>query len=255
VPQKEKTIQTPLEDNEFELPIGIEINGELHKTVKMTEMTGATEEAIADPKVRSNGGKIITEALFGVTEKIGTLSNVKRDYIRDMTSADRDFMLLMNHKVSVGDEIEYEDECPKCAEKSDVKVNIDNIPVTYMKKEEPKLLKLELPNGVKDAEGKVYKKITLSLPTGRSQEQIFSALQQNPNQAVTLLLNFITEDIEGLSHWNPDTFRNMTKKDRKFISQELGKIEVGADLSPKVTCASCGHVYESTIPVRTLLGE
>ena len=255
MPQDERTLKDVLDTNEFELPIGITINGEFHKTVKLTEMTGIVEEAIADAKVRTNGGKVITEAIYGITEQIGNLKKKNKNMIRDMYSSDRDFLLLMNHKVSVGDTIEFTDECPSCGFKSDIKIDVDDIPVKYMREDEPKVIKIELPNGVKDAEGKVYKKMTISLPTGRVQEQIFNLLRQNPNQAVTQMLNFICEEIEGLSHWNTDTFRNMTKKDRKYISAQLGKVEVGPNLSPEVSCASCGHEYESTIPVQVLLGE
>jgi hypothetical protein len=255
VPKSEPTIKRVLDTDEFELPIGIEINGEFHKTVKLKEMTGKVEEAIADSKVRNNGGKVITEAINGVIEQLGSLKKHNKNMVRNMYSVDRDYLLLMNHLVSIDDHVKYDDICPSCGGKSEINVNIEDIPVSYLQEDEPKVISLELPRGVKDAEGNVYKKIKVSFPTGVVQERIFNLLQQNPNQAITQMLAFICEDIEGLSHWNPDTFANMTKRDRKFISEELGKVEVGADLTPEVSCANCGHEYKSVIPVRTLLGE
>jgi hypothetical protein len=61
-------------------------------------MTGFVDEAISDAKIRTNPGKMVTEALHGVTTKIGTMKSVSKDTIRNLTNVDRDFMLLMNHK-------------------------------------------------------------------------------------------------------------------------------------------------------------
>jgi hypothetical protein len=256
MPSNEQTIKDLLDTNEFELPIGYtDSDGTFHKTVKLQEMTGEVDEALGDAKVRQNAGKMLTEALNGVVERIGTMKSVKKEDIRKLFNPDRDFILLMNHLVSIGEEIEWTEECPSCGKKHDIIVNINNIPVKYMAQDESKIIEMELPNGIKDAEGKVYKKIKFSLPTGEVQERIFPTLQVNPKQAVTHILNMTCEDIVGLSHWNPDTFKKMTKKDRTFISKKLAEIEVGPEMSPKVTCASCSYEYESTIPVMTLLGE
>ena len=254
--KNERTIKEVLDTDEFELPIGyVDSNGNFHKTVKLQEMTGEVEEAIADAKVRTNGAKIITEAISGVVERLGSMKKFTKNDARNLYVADRDFIILMNHKVSIGDEIEWTEECPRCNGRFDITVEIDNIPIKYATQDEPKIIEIELPNGIKDAEGKVYKKLKVSYPTGMVQERIFPLLQQNPSQAVTQMLALITEDIEGLSHWNYETFRKMTKKDRKAISDALAEKKIGADMNPEVQCASCGYKYKTTIPVMTLLGE
>ena len=59
-----KTIMEGLGENEFILPVGYkDMDGVVHRTVTLRPMTGETEEAIADPKIRDNGGKIITDSL------------------------------------------------------------------------------------------------------------------------------------------------------------------------------------------------
>jgi hypothetical protein len=252
----EKTIKEILDTNEFELPIGyVDSEGTLHKTVRLTEMTGEVDEALGDAKIRTNSGKMLTEAINGVVVGIGSMKKVKKDDIRNLYNVDRDFILLMNHKVSVGDEIEWTEECERCGKKHDISIDIDNIPVHYMTEAEPKILEFELPVGIKNAEGKVFKKIKVSLPKGTLQERIFPVLQGNPRQAITYILAETVEEIEGLEHYNFETFKKMTKKDRTFIARELNKIELGPNLTPEVICANCGENYETTIPVMTLLGE
>lgn len=250
------TILEILDDNEYELPVGyVDKDGTLHKTVKLREMTGLVDEAIADQKVRGNPGKMVTEAIFGVLESVGTIKNITKDIVRNLNNADRDFIMLMNHKYSLGDEVEWEGNCEKCGDKFEASIHINNLETKYMTQDEPKLFEVVLPKGIADAEGKLHKKLTVSMPNGIVQEKVVPILQQNPNQAVTQMLSLITEDIEGMEYWNIETFQKMSKKDRKHIADTLRKIEVGVDLAPMVSCATCGHAQKSTIPVMTLLGE
>lgn len=245
-----------LDTNEFELPIGFkDKDGNFVKTVTLKEMTGLVDEAIADVKIRNNPAKMVSEALFGVIEKFGNGKSPTKDAVRNLTTFDRDYLLLMNHKVSLGDDIEWEEQCVRCGGKFDANINIDNIPTKFMTEDEPKEYEIELPVGVKDAEGKVYKKIKVTLPDGVVQEKIVPMLQENPVKAITQMLTLITEDIQGLSHWNFKTFQEMTKKDRNFIANELKKVDAGPNLNPMVSCPSCGHTYSSQIPPMKLLGE
>jgi hypothetical protein len=256
MPQKQKTITEILDTNEFELPIGYtDKEGTLHKTVKLKEMTGEVDEAIADAKVRSNPGKIISEALMGVIESIGTMRKFNKQDVLALSTADRDFMMVMNHKVSVGEEIEYEDNCMSCGKTFDVKVKVDDLTVNYMDKEESRFIDVELPNGIKNAEGQVFKKLKISLPDGRTQEMIAPIAQENRAKAETMMLANIVEDVEGLSHFNYETFQKLGKKDRKHITSELAKLEVGIDLAPKVKCPVCTTEQRSVIPMMVLLGE
>lgn len=251
-----KSIMEQLEVNEFLLPVGYtDGEGVLHRTVKLKPMTGETEEAIADPKVRDNGGKLITELLFSVVEKVGTVKKVNREILRDLTAIDRDFLLIKNAQVSLGDEISYVDVCPHCKAKNEVTVNLEELPVTYMDAEEERELTFELPNGYVDRDGKVHKKITVILPTGRVQERVAQVVRANPAQATTLMLQLITKKLGDLDFINPDVFKTMTKKDRDFISKKLAEINAGVKFSHEVICSDCGGEFTSSIPLQSLLGE
>lgn len=256
MPSNQKTITEILDVNEFELPVGYtDSEGTFHKTVKLQEMTGYVDEAMADAKVRSNPGKMITEALFGVVESIGTMKKVKKDDIKSLKSQDRDFLLLMNHKVSIGDDVEYDEECESCRNRFTVEGKIDSVPVTYAEKGEFDEIKLTLPNGFKNASGQVFKEMSVSLADGRVQEMLAQVAQENPAKAETMLLSHITEEIKGMDFWNFETFQKLGKKDRRHITKEISKIKVGADIALNVTCPSCGKEQKSVIPMPTLLGE
>ena len=251
-----KTIMNELGENEFLLPVGLkDKDGVVHRTITLTPMTGETEEAIADPKVRDNGGKIITALLESVTEKIGTLPRVTKDTIRDLTTIDRDFLLIKNRQVSLGDNISYIDNCPHCRAKNEIHVNLANIEPKYLENEEDRELTFDLPIGYKDANGTVHKEITITLPTGRVQERVAQRVRANPAQATTAMLQLITLKLGTLEFINPDVFKKMTKKDRDFISNKLSELEVGVKFDTEVMCSECGSDFTTSIPLQSLLGE
>lgn len=251
-----KAILEQLNDNEFLLPVGyLDDEGVLHRKVKLTPMTGESEEMMADAKVRDNAGKMITELLYSVVEEIGTVKKVNREVLRELSNKDRDFLLLKNAQVSVGDDISFIDQCPHCKGKSEININIAGIEVKYLDSEEPREFTFDLPNGYKDAQGKVHKTITVKLPTGRVQERIATVLRANPAQAVSLMLQLITKKLGDLDFINPEVFKKMTKKDRDFISKQLEKVEVGVSFNVDTVCPSCGAEYTTGIPLTSLLGE
>jgi hypothetical protein len=251
-----KTMMEGLGENEFILPVGYkDSDGVVHRTVTLIPMTGETEEAIADPKVRDNGGKIITSLLESVVEKVGTLPRVTKDIIRDLTTIDRDFLLIKNRQVSLGDNISYIDNCPHCRAKNEINVNLANIEPKYLEDEEDRELTFDLPIGYRDASGTVHKEITITLPTGRVQERVAQMVRANPAQATTVMLQLITLKLGTLEFINPDVFKKMTKKDRDFISNKLSELEVGVKFDTEVICSECGSEFVTAIPLQSLLGE
>lgn len=245
-----------LGEDEFLLPVGYtDSEGVLHRTVKLRPMTGLTEEAISDPKVRDNGGKLITELFYSVIEGIGSVRKVNKEIIRDLTTIDRDFLLIKNAQVSVGEEISYIDKCPHCNNKNEVHINIAEIPVKYLSADADREFTFELPRGYKDKDGKVHNKITLVLPTGRVQERVAQIIRANPAQATTLMLQLITKKLGEMEYLNPDVFKNMTKKDRDYVSKKISEVEAGVSFSHELICSECGSEFTSSIPLQALLGE
>ena len=76
------------------LPVGLEDEetGDVLRDVTLRKMTGNEEAAIADPKLRRNGGKLVTALIVGCTRVDGKPVGAER--IRQLTSADRNFLLL-----------------------------------------------------------------------------------------------------------------------------------------------------------------
>lgn len=245
-----------LETGEFTLPVGYtDENGRVHTLVKLKPMTGAVEEAMSDPKVRENGGKVVTELILGVIESLGSLKKVTRDVVRKLSAIDRDFILVMNRRYSIGEVVNYLGNCTECGGKNDINADLGSLEVNYLGEEDERTITFPLVHGVKNRADVVCKNVTIRLADGAIQERIAPIMRINPAQAMTAMLQMITVDIEGVEFLDPDVFKNMTKKDRDLIAKKMSEIVAGVKLEITVVCAECGKEFTSVIPVTSLLGE
>lgn len=256
MPILDKNTVINLEENEFELPVGYtDKDGVLHKTFKLREMTGEVDEAIADKKVRTNAGKIVTEAIYGVLESIGTITKLDRMIVRQLANVDRDYILLMNYLYSLGETVEWVDNCVYCSDRINVTVDVERIPVKFMTADEKRLIEVTLPNGIKGEGEERHKELIMSFPNGMVQERIFTTMDKNPAEALSHMMAMCTESVKGYSNYNFETFKKLSKKDRKHINSTLGEIEVGAEMNVEVECPGCSANFKSSIPLMNLLGE
>lgn len=247
-----------IDENTFKLPVGIiDSEGTLHDTVTLKPMTGLVEEKMNNPKIKNNGGKIITELIYGVVESIGTLPRVNKDMIRNLTSIDRDFIVLANSMVSFDkmiEPLEFEVKC-KCGGLNTLTVMLPELPCNQLEDKYNREITFKLKDGIKSSDGVVHKDITIMLPTGRVQEAISPILMQNTASAMTMTFQLITKNIGTLPYINLDTFKNMTKRDRSLIENTVNEINMGVDLAVKSICNHCGEELKTLIPINALMGE
>ncbi|MBO8161156.1 MAG: hypothetical protein H0Z24_05920 [Thermosipho sp. (in: Bacteria)] len=247
-----------LEENRFKLPVGyLDSEGVVHNIVTLTPITGEVEEKMQQPKIRENSGKVITELLFGIVESLGSIKKVNKEILRDLTTIDRDFLILANAIVSFGKDVEplkFVHKCPYCKAKNEIEVNLLDLEVNGLEDYQREWT-FELKNGIKDSEGKIHKQITVQLPTGRVQERIAPIMTTNTASAITMMLQLITKKLGELPYLTPDTFKKMTKRDRDYISKFLADLNLGVNFEVTTTCYDCGETLETVIPISALLGE
>lgn len=244
-----------LGENEFKLPIGYtDGSGTLHRIIKLKKMTGETEEAIADAKVRNNVSKLQTELIYSVTEKLGTLPHISKDIIRSLTIPDRDFIIVMNHVVSMGNIVHFKDTCKNCGKPNEISVDLTTLPISCLKDEDTLDMTFDLVDGVKDGDG-IAKSITVTVPNGFVQERVAPLVNANPALASTTVFQMITKKLGNLKYIDLDLFRKMTKADRDIINNKMAERKLGIKLQVQAVCSECGEEFDSFIPLQALLGE
>jgi hypothetical protein len=89
------------------LPVGYieEGNGRVHREATLRKMTGNEEAPLADPKLRSNRGKLITALLGSCITALEEVEKINPTVIRRLFSADRNYLLLELRRLTFGDEM------------------------------------------------------------------------------------------------------------------------------------------------------
>jgi len=85
----------PSREFDFELPVGYtDEDGQVHRIASLRKMTGHEEALLADRKLRQNAARLVTQLLAACVKRIGEIAPVPRNVISELTSPDRNFLLL-----------------------------------------------------------------------------------------------------------------------------------------------------------------
>jgi len=104
----------------FELPRGyLDKDGIRHKEVTLREITGADQEAMLNPQLRSNPAKMLTALLARVLVRLGSLDKEHIDtaVTASLVKSDRDYLLMKLKEIDSGPDLEIDVECPECSKK------------------------------------------------------------------------------------------------------------------------------------------
>ncbi len=108
----------PAREFDFELPVGyMDDDGRVHRLATLRKMTGHEEALLADRKLRHNGGMLVTELLASCLRQLGELKPVDRQVVSQLSSADRNYLLLQLRKITFGNELETTYVCPVTGER------------------------------------------------------------------------------------------------------------------------------------------
>lgn len=215
------------------------------------EMTGETEEAIAKPEIKRNGGKVVRTVLEHCLVRLGQYikSDMKindwRELIKQMPVAEQDYALLKIRDDSIGGDIEIDHECPHCKKKLHSIVGTDELEI--MPFNGITEIPFELPKGVKDKEGNILKVGIMRRPTGEDRELLDPIARKNFGMANTLLLSKCVLELEG-NKVTDKIIRSMAVKDREYLLMTLKENLYGINVENiEFTCSSCGETFEQAL--------
>lgn len=243
---------------EVALPVGyLDADGRLHRTATLRKMTGHEEALLADRKLRANGGKLVTELLIGCVRSLGDLTPVPRQVIGELTSADRNFLLLELRKLTFGTELEASYTCPSCRETTIVLEDLDSFPVRMSDAAGMPEIVVELEDGYEDRNQDAwYDVLRFRLPIGTDEERVALIAKENAAKGTNALLVRCLVSVSCDGEEMPDNRRealgtkvlsDLTMGDRARIEKAFRNQMPGLDLGREFDCGFCGR------PMRTSL--
>lgn len=221
------------------LPCGLLHKGERYLTADIKEMTGRVQRELTRPEYRRHPEKLYESVLQLSIVSIGGMpANAK--LLSSLTFYDRDFLLHMIRKISLGDDIVFSAACPSCKEKIDVELDLNTFVCRMLDPEEVEIENDRYVFSFKDDEHSIQ----TFLPTGKDQQEIAKYLVKDPGMASLKLYARIVKllDDEPVDFLKLD---QMPYRTVQWITKTLNKhLSWGIDMSVTEACSECGENIE-----------
>ena len=215
--------------NDVLLPGGfVSGDGSIVKYAEVRELNGSDEEAIS--RAGSTGKALLAMLQRGVVSIGG--NPVEKGDLEKMLSGDRDAILIAIRRVTFGDTIEFNLNCPSCNEGLVVEVDlVKDIP--YVNLDDPI-------NGRKFTYESKKGPIVVSLPNGYVQKQLLENTDKTRAEMNTILLAGCVDSVNGVASSGNSTVLKLGMADRDAIVVEILDKNPGPRLGEvKTTCEAC----------------
>lgn len=239
--------------HEVALPVGYldPESGILHKQATLRKMTGKEEALLADPKIRSNGGKLITALLENCVTSLEGVEKVDSTVIRHLFSADRNYLLLELRRLTFGDEMEANYRC-SCSVTTTLWEDLSALEVRRVENGSVPEIKVAIKDGYQAPNGNWEYEFVFQLPTGEDEEAAGSRRDNNAARQRDALLACCLKQVGDLE---PKRIRAIGSKilsdlsmgDRRLIQRAMDEAAPGPDLTRQIVCEQCGKEYRTTL--------
>jgi hypothetical protein len=238
---------------EVTLPVGVAQtgNGSLLRQATLRKMTGREEALLADPMLRSNGGKLITALLTNCVKAIGG-QPVNEALIRQLTSADRNYLLLELRRLTFGDEMTARYPCPHCGGINLVNENLAELPIRALEDGFHADIRVPLDDGYGDPDGQWHRDVVFRLPTGEDEEAVGNRRDDNPVRQRDALQARCLKAVGNLEEkriraLGPSLLAALSITDRRRIQAAIDEATPGLELTRTMACIHCGHEFQSPL--------
>jgi len=235
------------------LPVGLEDaeTGDVLRELTLRKMTGNEEAVLAEPKLRRNGGKLVSALIAGCARVDGKPLGVEA--ARRLTSADRNFLLLELRRLTFGDLMDAQYTCPRCGTATHVMEDLDDLPIRTVDDGATDAdIEVHLDDGYRDADGNVHHDLVFRLPTGADEEAAHALRDDNPSRQRDAL---ITNCLLSVGDLEPRRMRalgvrllaDLSMGDRRLIQRRFEEAVPGPELARTVTCDRCGDEFRQSL--------
>jgi hypothetical protein len=235
------------------LPVGLEIDGTVYKTVTISEMNGYDEENMSARSIQNNGAKAQTILLRRSIQEIEGLVSRKRDpnelikteYVHKMCSYDRDFLFFCIRALGESSEIEMGLPCDACGNQDMHVLNIDDLEV-YDWEGDKQEIPFVMSKGI-FFEDKMHTEGTWAFLTGKQQELMAKLPQE---RIVSSTLGMCVSKLGDMSiRPTEEMFRRLTSRERVEIFTQVAEEAPGVNTILEHECTACGKASQHNIDV------
>jgi hypothetical protein len=169
--------------------------------------------------------------------------------VSELTSSDRNFLLLELRKITFGSQLEATYACPACRESTIAIEDLDDVPVRRV--DGPTQIVVELEDGYDDR-GDFHTVLTFRLPTGQDEEKVALVGRENPTLGVNALLARCLVSVGDMDTNRREALgtkivTDLTLGDRGRIERAFREGMPGVDLTRDLTCDWCSRPIHTSL--------
>ena len=234
--------------------------GRLQRDAVLTVLTGRDEEQLCQLG-RQETASLVTQVLSRCVRRLGDLSPVPADVVRQLLVADREYLLLRLRQATFGDRIRAHLYCPwaDCGERMSVDFSIDELPVRESVQKGPVYEMTLSPMALAGsaAAGNLGGgEVAFRLPTGADQEELSGLLASDEAQALTLLLARCVERLGARAIPGADVVAGLSGLARAEIETEMLRAAPMVEREIETACAECRRSFATPLDLpRFFFGE
>ena len=239
---------TELYQDTVQLPVGLD--GESLE-VGLRKLTGNEEALLVEPRLRQNGGKLIT-ALLSACVRTADGERLPPATARSLTSADRNYLLLELRRLTFGDELEARYQCPRCREPTLVLEDLGALQVRTLSDGAEEETVVELEDGYRDPSGALHHEFVFGLATGADEEAAGGTRDGNPSRQRDVLLARCLQRVGDLEPHRLEALgarvlADLSMSDRRLIQRALDAAAPGPNLVRTIVCGQCGDQFHAQL--------
>lgn len=227
---------------QFELPLGAVRNGEVSRDIVLKPMTAKTRRLLASKANQKNPAGGLTQVICDCCESIAG-GDPSESMISNLTTGDRDFILLKLRMMSLGESVSVQMSCPRCSEEIAFDLDLNSIKIVELAKGADYELVNDMPVITLTDEnlGLVVK---LRPPTGYDQAAIARQILSDPVGATYTLYARIIQSWakNGEDEVNPNSLQfidDLPLIELDWLEDASRKKMPGPDWMVRLTCDLC----------------
>jgi hypothetical protein len=228
---------------QFILPLGLVSGGTVIREVTLKPMTAGVRRQILNRQSQKNPANGITTMLAQCCELIGS-APASPQLINAMIVGDRDYLLMMLRKISIGDIMPGQLVCPKCQTTIVFDIPIDDVEIRRLEVE--KDFRIEGSFAITDLESKEMGiKAALRYPIGHDQVNLADKIKSDPVAANYELMSRLIRAWEknGKPVELPNSMAfidSLTIPEIEWLEKEYRAKQPGPQWNIRITCNACG---------------
>jgi T4 bacteriophage base plate protein len=233
-----------------------------YRDVQLRPIVGSDEELIASfyHGKSTNLQTVIEVLMTRCIERLGPLTEITIDTIRQLLIADRDYLTLKLRQITFGSKVQSTIRCPNqaCGKMMDIDFDLDDVPVNAMEDIANNggggIFSLKLSgNAAYTVGNNKYDVVDFRLPNIGDVEQVSETARVDPAKAKTKLLARCIKRIGTISEITEPLIASMSDLTQKEIEEAMEQHSPSVNLEMDMECPECKYSFSTTFDIHRFL--